>query len=86
MGTDIAMQSADVVIATDRIDKLNEAIRLANRVKRVVTANITFALGVKATVMILGAFGVATLWAAVFADTGVTLITVIATLLALQKK
>lgn len=86
MGTDIAMQSADVVIATDRIDKLNEAIRLANRVKTVVTANITFALGVKAAVMILGAFGIATLWAAVFADTGVTLITVIVTLLALQKK
>lgn len=85
LGTDIAMESSDVVIAADNLDKLPEAISLARKVRRVVTENITFALGVKALVMILGAFGIATLWAAVFADTGVTLITIIWTLLRLRK-
>lgn len=83
-GTDIAMQSADIVIATDRIDKLAEALALARKVKRVVMSNVGFALGVKILVMTLGAFGIATLWAAVFADTGVTLITIISTVLCLN--
>ena len=85
LGTDIAMESSDVVIAADNLEKLPEAIRLARKVRRVVTENVTFALGVKALVMILGAFGIATLWAAVFADTGVTVITIIWTLLRLRK-
>lgn len=85
LGTDVAMQSSDVVIAGDNLEKLPEAITLARKVRRVVTENITFAIGVKALVMILGAFGIATLWAAVFADTGVTLITILWTLLRLRK-
>lgn len=85
LGTDVAMQSSDVVIAGDNLEKLPEAIRLARKVRRVVTENVTFAIGVKALVMILGAFGIASLWAAVFADTGVTLITILWTLLRLRK-
>lgn len=84
-GTDVAMESADVVISGDQLTKLPEAIRLARKVRSVVTENVSFALGVKLAVMVLGAFGIATLWAAVFADTGVTLITVIWTMLRLRK-
>lgn len=85
LGTDVAMQSSDVVIAGDNLEKLPEAITLARKVRRVVTENVTFAIGVKALVMILGAFGIASLWAAVFADTGVTIITILWTLLRLRK-
>lgn len=85
LGTDVAMQSSDVVIAGDNLEKLPEAITLAKKVRRVVTENVTFAIGVKALVMILGAFGIASLWAAVFADTGVTIITILWTLLRLRK-
>lgn len=85
MGTDIAMQSSDVVIAGDNLEKLPEAITLARKVRHVVVENVSFALGVKALVMILGAFGIASLWAAVFADTGVTLVTIAWTLLRLRR-
>lgn len=85
LGTDMAMESSDVVIAGDNLEKMPEAIALARKVRRVVIENVSFALGVKALVMILGTFGIATLWAAVFADTGVTLITIIWTLLRLRK-
>ena len=85
LGTDIAMESSYVVIAGDSLSKLPEAIRLARKVRRVVIENVSFALGIKALVMILGAFGIASLWAAVFADTGVTLITIVWTLLRLRK-
>lgn len=85
IGTDMAMESSDVVIASDNLTKLPEAIRLARKVRRVVIENVSFTLGVKTLVMALGAFGIATLWAAVFADTGVTLITIIWTLLRLRK-
>lgn len=82
-GTDMAMESADIVVAGDNLSTFPKAVRLAKRVRGVVTANVVFALGVKAAVMILGAFGIASLWAAVFADTGVTAITIIFTLIAL---
>lgn len=85
MGTDLAMESSDVVIAADNLLKLPEGVRLARKVRRVVTENVTFALGVKVLVMTLGACGIASLGAAVFADTGVTLCTVIWTLLRLKK-
>lgn len=84
-GTDLAMESSDVEIAADNLLKLPEGIRLARKVRRVVTENVTFALGVKVLVMTLGAFGIASLWAAVFADTGVTLCTIAWTLLRLKK-
>ncbi len=85
MGTGMAMDTADVVISGDNLSMLPRAVRLSRRVQRTVVENVGFAIGVKALVMILGAFGIASLWAAVFADTGVTLITIVWTLLMLRK-
>lgn len=84
LGTDMAMETSDVVIAGDNLEKLPQAIKLSRKVRSVVIQNVTFALLVKITVMSLGAFGIATLWAAVFADTGVTLITILWTLIRLR--
>lgn len=84
-GTDMAMESADLVVAGDDLSVLPEAIVLSRRVRRVVMENIIFAFGVKILVMLLGALGIATLWAAVFADTGVTAVTIIWTLVCLIK-
>lgn len=86
MGSGMAMQTADVVVAGDRLDRVPRAISIGRKVRRVVVENVVFALGVKAAVMILGAFGIATLWAAVFADTGVTLLTILWTIVALRVK
>lgn len=85
MGTGMAMDTADVIISGDNLSMMVRAIRLSRRVELTIVENIAFALGVKAIVMILGAFGIATLWAAVFADTGVTLITILWTLLMLRR-
>ncbi|MCM1290358.1 MAG: cadmium-translocating P-type ATPase [Prevotella sp.] len=82
-GTALAMESADMVIIGDDIYKIPTAVRIARRVRTNIIITVSFALCVKAIVMILGAFGIATLWAAVFADTGVTLIAVIITILSL---
>lgn len=85
MGTGMAMDTADVIISGDNLTMMARAVKLSRRVRRTVVENVSFALGVKAAVMILGAFGIATLWAAVFADTGVTLITILWTMLMLRK-
>ncbi len=84
LGTDMAMESADVVVAGDNLLRIPEGIRLARRARRVVFENVIFAFSVKGVVMTLAAFGLATLWAGVFADTGVTLLTILWTLLRLR--
>lgn len=84
MGSDIAMESADIVVVGDKLSKLPISIRLARRLHNVVLQNVSFAIGVKLLIMILGAFGIASLWAAVFADTGVTLLTILWTLIRLR--
>lgn len=84
LGTDIAIESAGVVIAGDDLRKISEGMDISRKVKHVIIENVTFAFGVKLLVMVLGAFGIATLWAAVFADTGVTVITIIWTLYRLK--
>ncbi len=83
-GTDVAMESADAVITGNNLNRLVDAFRLSNKIKRVVTENVTFAVVVKLIVMVLGAFGIASLWAAVFADTGITVITVLWTMFCLR--
>lgn len=83
-GTDLAMESAEAVLTAQGIEPLAPAIRLSRRVRSVVAFNVSFAVGVKLLVMVLGAMGLATLWAAVFADTGITVLTVLFTLLALR--
>lgn len=84
LGTDIAIESAQVVIAGDDLRKIGEGVNISKKVKNVIIENVTFAFGVKLAVMILGAFGIASLWAAVFADTGVTVMTVAWTLYRLK--
>lgn len=83
-GSSLAMQSADVVIIGDDLYKIPQTMRLAHRVRNTVFQNVIFALAVKALVMTLGAFGIASLWAAVFADTGVTVITILWTIFQLK--
>jgi len=77
LGSDAAIEAADVVLMTDEPMKLVSAIKIAKRTNRIVWQNIIFAFGVKAIVLILGAGGLATMWEAVFADVGVALIAVL---------
>ena len=84
IGTSIAIESAGAVIAGGDLRKIPLAIDISRRVRRVIMENVTFAFGVKIIVMTLGAFGIASLWAAVFADTGVTAITILWTLYRLK--
>ena len=76
MGADMAIETADVVIQTDDPTKVATAIAIGKRTHRIVLQNIVFAIGVKVLVMVLGVLGVATLWEAVFADSGVALLAV----------
>jgi Cd2+/Zn2+-exporting ATPase len=77
IGSDAAIEAADVVLMTDEPSKLADAIRIARRTHSVVMQNVVFALGVKFAVLALAAFGAATMWEAVFADVGVALIAVL---------
>jgi Cd2+/Zn2+-exporting ATPase len=75
-GSDAAIEAADIVLKTDEPSKLAAAFRVAAGTHRIVWQNIIFALGVKAVILVLGALGIATMWAAVFGDVGVALIAV----------
>ena len=77
LGSDAAIEAADVVLMTDEPSKLITAVKIAKATKGVVWQNIVFALGVKGVFLVLGALGVATLWEAVFADVGVALIAIL---------
>lgn len=86
LGSDAAIEAADVVLMTDEPSKLSEAISIARKTKKIVLQNIILALGVKGIVLILGAFGVATMWEAVFADVGVALLAVLNSMRVLKTK
>jgi Cd2+/Zn2+-exporting ATPase len=86
MGSDAAIEAADVVLMDDRVSGLPHAISIARRTFRIVKQNIVFALGVKAIILILGALGVAGLWAAVFADVGVAVLAILNAMRALRVK
>ncbi|PSR17201.1 cadmium-translocating P-type ATPase [filamentous cyanobacterium CCP3] len=77
LGSDAAIETADVVIMTDAPSKVAEAIQIAHHTRQIVWQNIGFAMGVKALFIALGAIGVATLWEAVFADVGVALLAIL---------
>lgn len=77
LGSDAAIEAADVVLMTDEPSKLLDAIDIAKFTKRIVWQNIGFALGVKGLFLLLGAFGIATMWEAVFADVGVSVIAIL---------
>jgi len=76
LGSDAAIEASDIVIMTDEPSKIATAIRIARKTRTIVFQNIFFALGVKAVFLVLGALGFASMWEAVFADTGVALIAV----------
>lgn len=84
LGSDAAIEAADVVIMNDNPSKVVSAIKIAQKTMQIVKENIIFALGIKILFLILGAFGVITMWGAVFADVGVTLIAVLNSLRALK--
>lgn len=76
LGSDAAIEAADIVIMNDELTQVVTALKIANKTHTIVYQNIFFALGVKAIFLVLGAFGLASMWEAVFADTGVALIAI----------
>ena len=77
LGSDAAIEAADVVLMDDDPAKILEAMAIARKCLRIVTQNIVFALGIKGLFLLLGAFGVATMWEAVFADVGVAVLAIL---------
>ena len=77
LGSDAAVEAADVVLMNDSPSKIALAIRIARRTLRIARQNVCFAIGVKLAVLLLAAIGVATMWMAVFADVGVTVLAVL---------
>ena len=75
-GTDIAIETADVVIMNDNLQRIAETVRLSRRTHAVLWQNIALALGIKAVFLVLAVFGNATMWMAVFADMGASLLVV----------
>ena len=86
LGSDAAIEAADVVLMDDNPLKIAKAIKISKRILKIVYQNIIFALGVKIIVLLLGAFGMANMWAAIFADVGVTILAVLNSLRALNAK
>ena len=86
LGSDAAIEAADVVLMDDKPSKIAAAIRIARRTRRIVLQNIVFALAVKLLVLLLGALGDATMWEAVFADVGVSVIAILNATRALKSK
>lgn len=86
LGSDAAIEAADVVIMTDEPSKIVDTIKLSKRTMRIVKENIIFAIFVKILVLVLSALGIATMWEAVFADVGVSIIAIINALRALRVK
>ena len=84
LGSDAAIEAADVVLMDDKPSKIALAIRIARRTLRIAKQNVWFAIGVKVLVLLLAAFGVATMWLAVFADVGVTVLAVFNAMRALK--
>ena len=86
LGSDVAIETADVIIQTDQPSRIATAITIGKATRRIVIQNISLAFGVKLIVLILGAGGVATLWEAVFADVGVSLLAILNAIRILKMK
>lgn len=84
-GQDLAIETSDIVIMDGKLSSFNKAINVSKRTKKIIIQNIYFVLGIKAIVLVLGAFGISTMWEAVFADVGVTFITVLNSLRVFKK-
>ena len=77
LGSDAAIEAADVIITDDNLNKIDTTIRQAKRIIRIANQNIVFAIAIKVLALVLGAFGIANMWMAIFADTGVAILCVI---------
>lgn len=86
MGSDAAIEAADIVLMDDDIRKIAAIVRISRKTMRIVKQNIVFALGVKALVLLLGAFGAANMWEAVFADVGVSVLAILNSMRTLHTK
>ncbi len=86
LGSDAAIEAADLVIMTDEPSKIATAMRIARKTLNIARQNSVFAIGIKVLVLLLSAFGITTLWAAIFADVGVTVLAVLNSLRALVVK
>lgn len=86
MGSDAAIEAADIVLMDDDVKKITSIIRISRKTLRIVRQNIVFALGVKILVLVLGAFGMANMWEAVFADVGVSVIAILNSMRTLKMK
>ena len=84
MGSDAAIEAADVVLMDDDPMKIAKGIRISRKCLRIVYENIVFALGIKALCLVLGALGLANMWAAIFADVGVMVLAVLNAIRALR--
>lgn len=84
MGSDAAIEAADIVLMDDKPSKIAEAIRISRKTLRIVRQNIIFALAVKLLILVLGAFGFANMWEAVFADVGVSVLAILNAMRALR--
>lgn len=80
IGSSSAIEASDIVIMDDDISKINKAISISNKVKRIIKENLVFSIGVKILILVLSAIGIANMWQAVFADVGVTIISILNTL------
>ena len=85
LGSDAAIEAADIVLMDDKPSKLAEAMKISKRTLRIVRQNIVFALAVKAAVLVLSAFGLSNMWEAVFADVGVSVLAILNASRALKK-
>ena len=86
MGSDAAIEAADIVIMDDDLRKIPTVMRIAKKTMRIVKENIVFALGVKLAVLVLGALGIANMWFAVFADVGVAVIAILNSMRTLRQR
>ncbi len=86
LGSDAAVETADIVIMDDKPSKVADAIRIARNTIKIAKQNIIFSLGIKFAVLLLGAFGLASMWSAVFADVGVSVIAVLNSMRSLKYK
>lgn len=84
LGSDAAIEAADIVIMTDEPSRISSAIKIAKKTQKIVWQNIVFAIGVKLIFLIMGAFGIATMWEAVFADVGVAVIAILNSMRAMK--
>jgi Cd2+/Zn2+-exporting ATPase len=85
LGSDAAIEAADIVIMDDDIRKIAKVKKISRKTMTIVKENIVFALGVKGLVLVLGAVGLASMWAAVFADVGVAVIAILNSMRTLRK-